>query len=98
MCKNIIEIDFRFENESNYYQITYILKTRVQKMEQNRQKDYQYDSELYMGLLLQMLCEEQGFFLEIADIIRGFDLNILKGVTEIRENKIWASFIVEVKY
>lgn len=46
--------------------------------------------------LLQMLCEEQGFFLEIADIIRSFGLNILKGVMEVRENKIWARFIVEV--
>lgn len=43
-----------------------------------------------------MLCEEQGYFLEIADIIRGFGLNILKGRMEVRENKIWARFIVEV--
>lgn len=43
-----------------------------------------------------MLCEEQGFFLEIADIIRGFGLNILKGEMESREDKIWARFIVEV--
>lgn len=43
-----------------------------------------------------MLCEEQGFFLEIADIIRGFGLSVLKGSMEIRENKIWAHFIVEV--
>lgn len=47
--------------------------------------------------LLQILCEEHGFFLEIADEIRGFGLNILKGVMESRENKIWARFIVEVK-
>lgn len=46
--------------------------------------------------LLQMLCEEQGYFLEIADIIRGFQLNILKGVMETRDDKIWARFIVEV--
>lgn len=45
-----------------------------------------------------MLCEERGFFLEIADIIRSFGLNILKGVMEVRENKIWARFIVEVKH
>lgn len=43
-----------------------------------------------------MLFEEQGFFLEIADIIRGFGLNILKGRMEVRETKIWARFIVEV--
>ncbi|XP_015896324.3 transcription factor bHLH157 [Ziziphus jujuba] len=46
-------------------------------------------------MLIEMLCEEQGFFLEIADIIRGFGLNILKGRMEVRENKIWARFIVE---
>ncbi|BBH03506.1 Serine/threonine-protein kinase With No Lysine-related protein [Prunus dulcis] len=46
-------------------------------------------------MLIEMLCEEQGFFLEIADIIRGFGLNILKGVMESREDKIWARFIVE---
>ena len=43
-----------------------------------------------------MLCEERGFFLEIADIIRGFGLTILKGVMEIRDSKIWARFLVEV--
>ncbi|CAN6585813.1 unnamed protein product [Malus baccata var. baccata] len=46
-------------------------------------------------MLIEMLCEKQGFFLEIADIIRGFGLNILKGVMESREDKIWARFIVE---
>ena len=45
-----------------------------------------------------MLCEERGFFLEIADVIRGFQLNILKGVMEARDDKIWARFIVEVNY
>ncbi|KAF8379979.1 hypothetical protein HHK36_027446 [Tetracentron sinense] len=46
-------------------------------------------------MLVEMLCEEQGFFLEIADIIRGFGLTILKGVMEAREEKIWARFVVE---
>lgn len=51
----------------------------------------------FIGIvLLQMLCEEQSFFLEIVDIIRGFGLNILKGKMEIRNNKLWARFIVEV--
>jgi hypothetical protein len=45
---------------------------------------------------LQMLCEEGGFFLEIADSIRGFGLTILKGRMEARDGKIWARFIVEV--
>lgn len=42
-----------------------------------------------------MLCEDRGFFLEIAEVIRGFPLNILKGVMELQEDKIWARFIVE---
>lgn len=45
-----------------------------------------------------MLCEERGFFLEIADIIRGMGLTILKGVMETRNDKIWARFAVEVNY
>lgn len=44
----------------------------------------------------QMLCEEQGFFLEIADLIRGLGLTILKGMMETRNDKIWARFAVEV--
>ncbi|KAL5747705.1 hypothetical protein ACOSQ2_025002 [Xanthoceras sorbifolium] len=46
-------------------------------------------------MLIEMLCEDRGFFLEIADVIKGFGLNIWKGVMEIREDKIWARFIVE---
>ncbi|XP_057967822.1 uncharacterized protein LOC131157575 [Malania oleifera] len=48
-------------------------------------------------MLIEMLCEEGGFFLEIADVIRGFGLTILKGVMEVKENKIWARFTVEAK-
>jgi len=43
-----------------------------------------------------MLCEERGFFLEIADTIRGFGLTILKGLMELRDGKIMARFLVEV--
>ena len=46
---------------------------------------------------LQMLCEERGFFLEIADLIKGLGLTILKGVMEARKDKVWARFAVEVK-
>lgn len=46
--------------------------------------------------LPQMLCEQRGFFLEIADIIRGLGLTILKGVMETKNEKIWARFAVEV--
>lgn len=43
-----------------------------------------------------MLCEERGLFLEIADIVRGLGLTILKGIMETRNDKIWARFAVEV--
>lgn len=43
-----------------------------------------------------MLCEVQGIFLEIIDVIRGFGLNILKAKMERKKNKLWARFIVEV--
>ncbi|KAH7686874.1 Transcription factor MYC/MYB N-terminal protein [Dioscorea alata] len=46
-------------------------------------------------MVIEMLCEERGLFLEIADIIRGFGLTILKGVMETRDHKIWARFLVE---
>ncbi|KAF3559969.1 hypothetical protein F2Q69_00016766 [Brassica cretica] len=42
-----------------------------------------------------MLCEQRGFFLEIADWIRSLGMTILKGVIETRINKIWARFTVE---
>nr|DAD48366.1 TPA_asm: hypothetical protein HUJ06_018303 [Nelumbo nucifera] len=46
-------------------------------------------------MLVEMLCEERGLFLEIADIIRGLGLTILKGVMEARNDKVWARFAVE---
>ncbi|KAL8029572.1 hypothetical protein ABFX02_14G233100 [Erythranthe guttata] len=46
-------------------------------------------------MLIEMLCEERGIFLEIADIIRGLGLTILRGLMETRDDKIWAHFIVE---
>ncbi|XP_054812015.1 transcription factor LHW isoform X2 [Prosopis cineraria] len=46
-------------------------------------------------MLVEMLCEERGFFLEIADLIRGMGLTILKGVMEAQNDKIWARFAVE---
>lgn len=46
-------------------------------------------------MLIEMLCEEQGFFLEIVDTVRGLGLTILNGVIEVQEKKIWARFIVE---
>lgn len=46
-------------------------------------------------MLIEMLCEEQGYFLEIADLVRGLGLTILNGVMESRDDKIWAHYIVE---
>ncbi|GLT48657.1 hypothetical protein SLA2020_222670 [Shorea laevis] len=46
-------------------------------------------------MLVEMICEDRGFFLEIADLIRGMGLTILKGVMETRHDKIWARFAVE---
>ncbi|XP_019448873.1 PREDICTED: transcription factor LHW-like isoform X2 [Lupinus angustifolius] len=46
-------------------------------------------------MLVEMICEEHGFFLEIADLIKGLGLTILKGVMEARNDKIWACFVVE---
>lgn len=45
---------------------------------------------------LQMLCNEHSLFLEIAQVIRSFNLTILKGVMESCSNNTWAHFIVEV--
>ncbi|XP_022744992.1 transcription factor EMB1444-like isoform X2 [Durio zibethinus] len=46
-------------------------------------------------LLIEMLCNEHGLFLEIAQVIRSFNLTILKGVMESCSNSTWAHFIVE---
>ncbi|XP_057773661.1 transcription factor EMB1444-like isoform X2 [Salvia miltiorrhiza] len=49
-------------------------------------------------MLIEILCEEHGFFLEIIEIVRGFGLTILKGEMEVREmKKIWAHFMVEAE-
>ncbi|KAF8392219.1 hypothetical protein HHK36_022561 [Tetracentron sinense] len=49
-------------------------------------------------MLVEMLCEECSHFLEIAEGIRGLGLMILKGATEVRGEKTWASFVVEVHF
>ncbi|KAK4791229.1 hypothetical protein SAY86_031642 [Trapa natans] len=46
-------------------------------------------------LLVEMLCENRGLVLEIADMIQGFGLTILKGMLESRNDKVWARFSVE---
>ncbi|KAH7299568.1 hypothetical protein KP509_24G018600 [Ceratopteris richardii] len=46
-------------------------------------------------MLVEMVCEESGLFLETADIIRNLGLTILKGSLESQGDKFWAKFIVE---
>ena len=47
---------------------------------------------------MQMLCEECSHFLEIAEAIRSLGLTILKGITEVHDEKTWICFVVEVGY
>ncbi|CAL5334988.1 unnamed protein product [Camellia sinensis] len=54
------------------------------------------DLEYPGHMLIEMLCNDNGLFLEIAEVIRRLDLTILKGVLESHENNTWAHFIVEV--
>jgi len=53
------------------------------------------DLECPGHMLIEMLCNDHGFFLEIADVIHRLDLNILKGVMKTRSDKTWAHFVVE---
>jgi len=46
-------------------------------------------------LLIKMLCEDYEVFLEIAHVLKGLDVSILKGVLEHRSAKLWASFVIE---
>ncbi|KAF8053046.1 hypothetical protein N665_1471s0001, partial [Sinapis alba] len=47
---------------------------------------------------IEMVCQENGDeFLEIAHVVRGLGFNILKGVMETRQGRIWAHLIVEAK-
>ncbi|XP_074577408.1 transcription factor EMB1444 isoform X2 [Curcuma longa] len=47
-------------------------------------------------ILVEVLCNDYGLFLEIANIIRHLELTILKGVLESRSNELWAHFVLEV--
>ncbi|CAA7389765.1 unnamed protein product [Spirodela intermedia] len=46
-------------------------------------------------MLVEMLCDDYGLFLEIAQVIKHLDLTILRGVLETRSHELWAHFIVE---
>ncbi|XP_027351778.1 transcription factor bHLH155-like isoform X2 [Abrus precatorius] len=54
------------------------------------------DLECSGNMLIEMICNEHGLFLEIAQVIRKLDLSILKGILENRSSTNWACFIVEV--
>lgn len=53
------------------------------------------DLEYPGHMLIEMLCNEHGLFLEIAQVIRNLELSILKGTIERHSNNTWAHFIVE---
>ncbi|KAI5080776.1 hypothetical protein GOP47_0003959 [Adiantum capillus-veneris] len=46
-------------------------------------------------MLVEMVCEEEGFFLEIANTLRGLGLKILKGLMESKDEKMWARLVVK---
>jgi len=45
---------------------------------------------------IQMLCEDYEVFLEMAQVLKGLKVSILKGVLEHRSDKLWARFVIEV--
>ncbi|KAG8081225.1 hypothetical protein GUJ93_ZPchr0007g3686 [Zizania palustris] len=45
-------------------------------------------------LLIEMVCEEYGLFLEIAHVLKGLEVTILKGLLESRSDKLWARFVI----
>ncbi|XAR68914.1 hypothetical protein NMG60_11000327 [Bertholletia excelsa] len=53
------------------------------------------DLEYPGHMLIEMLCNDHGLFLEIAEVIQHLGLTILKGVMESRTDNTWAHFIVE---
>ncbi|KHN04065.1 transcription factor EMB1444-like [Glycine soja] len=54
------------------------------------------DLECSGHMLIEMICNEHGLFLEIAQVIRKLDVIILKGILENCSSNSWACFIVEV--
>ncbi|XP_024028273.1 transcription factor EMB1444 isoform X1 [Morus notabilis] len=46
-------------------------------------------------MLIEVLCDDHGLFLDIAQLIRRLDLTVLKGVMENRSSNTWAHFVVE---
>nr|XP_043610078.1 transcription factor EMB1444-like isoform X2 [Erigeron canadensis] len=54
-------------------------------------EDLQYPGHM----IIEMICEESIRFLEIAEVIHGLNLTILKGVMEKHSGNSWAHYIVE---
>lgn len=46
-------------------------------------------------LLIEMVCEEYGVFLEIAHVLKDLEVTILKGLLESRSDKLWARFVIQ---
>ncbi|CAD6221796.1 unnamed protein product [Miscanthus lutarioriparius] len=46
-------------------------------------------------LLIEILCEDYEVFLEMAHVLKGLKVSILKGVLEHRSDKLWARFVIE---
>ncbi|XP_066168222.1 transcription factor bHLH157 isoform X3 [Oryza sativa Japonica Group] len=46
-------------------------------------------------LLIEMVCEEYGVFLEIAHVMKDLEVTILKGLLESRSDKLWARFVIQ---
>ncbi|KAL5550290.1 hypothetical protein UlMin_000466 [Ulmus minor] len=46
-------------------------------------------------MLIEILCDDHGTFLEIAQLIKRLELTILKGAMENHSNNTWARFVVE---
>lgn len=47
---------------------------------------------------IKMLCKEYEVFLEIAHVLKGLEVSILKGALEYRSDELWACFVIEVPY
>ncbi|ONM50851.1 Transcription factor bHLH155 [Zea mays] len=53
------------------------------------------DSLFACFILIQMLCEDYEVFLEMAHVLKGLKVSILKGVLEYRSDKFCARFVIE---
>ncbi|CAM8930159.1 unnamed protein product [Rhodiola kirilowii] len=54
------------------------------------------DLDIPGHMLIEMLCNDHDLFLEVAQVICGLDLTIVKGGMKTRSSSSWAQFVVEV--